>query len=321
MRNAEPYWYLASYPKSGNTWCRAFISELHRLAGLDQPGDNADPHSRGRELRLNRDLTTGSIMSSRHGLDDQLGVDSSDLRWAEIDPLRGRVGHVRALYAESLRYHKVHDAFTSPDSGGQPVVPVEGCRGAVVLVRHPADVAVSLSHFFAWNMERSLAFLLDREAALCRSSQRGGEQVRQYLGTWEGHVRSWVDQRQIPVLLLRFEDLLTQPNTAFARLARFLALPAEEGLLAQAVANTRFEKLRAKEEEEAGFCERPQGCARFFRSGRSGEGQEQLSGDQLAELRAAFAVTLCQLGYGHEATRDGALPRLEDNPSHRFNDT
>ena len=35
MSVQEPYWYLASYPKSGNTWCRVFITELRRLAGFD----------------------------------------------------------------------------------------------------------------------------------------------------------------------------------------------------------------------------------------------------------------------------------------------
>jgi hypothetical protein len=299
MREQEPYWYLASYPKSGNTWCRVFITELRRLAGLDSAEATAAAEGEERELRLNRDLATGSIMSSRHWLDDQLGIDSSDLRWEELDKLRGRVGHQRELFAGCLRYHKVHDAFVSPDSGGRPVVPVEGCRGAVVVVRHPADVAVSLSHFFSWPLERCVAFLLDEQAGLCRSSKRGGQQVRQFMGTWANHVHSWVDQDQIPVLLLRYEDLLAQPEGQFSRLASFLALPDGQALIAEAVANTRFDKLKAKEEEEGGFHERPQGCERFFRSGRSGEGYETLSDAQLQRLQQAFWPLLERLGYAN----------------------
>jgi hypothetical protein len=304
MREQEPYWYLASYPKSGNTWCRVFITELRRLAGFDSAEATAAAEGEERELRLNRDLATGSIMSSRHWLDDQLGIDSSDLRWEELDKLRGRVGHQREVFAECLRYHKVHDAFVSPDSGGRPVVPVAGCRGAVVVVRHPADVAVSLSHFFSWPLERCVAFLLDEQAGLCRSSKRGGQQVRQFMGTWANHVHSWVDQDQIPVLLLRYEDLLAQPEGQFSRLAEFLELPAESGLIAAAAANTRFEKLRAKEAEEGGFHERPEGCERFFRSGRSGEGREQLSAEQLNQLEIAFSSTLKRFAYRSSAQVD-----------------
>ena len=298
MTTSESYWYLASYPKSGNTWCRVFITELRRLAGLDNTDVTAAAHAEEQKLRLNRDLATGSIVSSRYWLDDQLGIDSSDLSWPELDRVRGRVGYQRALYAECLGYHKVHDAFVSLDSVGRPVVPVEDCRGAVVVIRHPADVAVSLSHFFSWDLDRCVAFLLDEQAGLCRSSKRGGQQVRQHMGTWANHVLSWVDQRQIPVLLLRFEDLLAQPEEHFFQLARFLDLPNEAALIRQAVINTRFETLRAKEDEEGGFHERPDGCERFFRSGRSGEGQEQLSTEHLAQLEQAFSSTLKRFGYG-----------------------
>jgi aryl sulfotransferase len=302
MSTVEPYWYLASYPKSGNTWCRVFITELRRLAGLDSEEATAAAEESERELRLNRDLATGSIVSSRHWLDDQLGIDSSDLHWSELDKVRGRVGHQRALYSECLRYHKVHDAFVSGDSGGRPVVPVEHCRGAVAVIRHPADVAVSLSHFFSWDLERCVEFLLNDHAALCRSSKRGGQQVRQFMGSWANHVQSWVDQQAIPVLLLRYEDLLIEPQVHFSRLAGFLDLPKDEDLIAQAVANTRFEKLKAKEEQEGGFRERPDGCERFFRSGRSGEGRDQLSPEQLQRLEAAFAETLQRFGYDLEGS-------------------
>jgi hypothetical protein len=177
------------------------------------------------------------------------------------------------------------------------VVPVEGCRGAVVVIRHPADVAVSLSHFFSWPLERCVAFLLDEQAGLCRSSKRGGQQVRQFMGTWANHVHSWLDQQQIPVLLLRYEDLLAEPQLQFSQLARFLELPAEPELIGEAVANTSFQTLRAKEEEEGGFHERPDGCERFFRSGRSGEGREQLTLEQLSALEAAFEQTLRRFTY------------------------
>jgi len=43
MSERVPYWYLASYPQSGNTWCREFITELRRLAGLDSRGPRPPP--------------------------------------------------------------------------------------------------------------------------------------------------------------------------------------------------------------------------------------------------------------------------------------
>ena len=142
-----------------------------------------------------------------------------------------------------------------------------------------------------------MAFLLDDQAALSRSRHSGGDQVRQFLGTWAGHGASWLDQRRIPLLVLRYEDLLDDPEAHFCRLAQFLRLPEDPALIAAAVARTRFESLRAKEEEEGGFPERPPGCGRFFRSGRCGEGRERLTGDQLRRLGDTFAEMLHRFGY------------------------
>lgn len=292
----EPYWYLASYPKSGNTWCRVFIAELRRLAGLEREGDTKATEAKEQELRLNRDVVTGSIVSSRYWLDDQLGIDTSDLRVDELERVRGRVGYQLALYSESIRYHKVHDAFFTPSSG-QPVVCTEGCGGVVYVMRHPADVAVSMSHFFGWDLERSVAFLLNKEASMGQSNKGGGNQVRQYLGRWDNHVASWCKQTLLPVLILRYEDLLVDPEVHFQRLASFVGLPDKPELIAEAVDNTSFEKLRAKEETEGGFHERPSGCERFFRSGKSGEGRKRLNQEQFQLLETSFSATLENYGY------------------------
>ena len=66
MNAPEPYWYVASYPKSGNTWCRLFITEIRRLAGLDSAEATAAAQQEEQELRLNCDLDTDSIVSSHH---------------------------------------------------------------------------------------------------------------------------------------------------------------------------------------------------------------------------------------------------------------
>lgn len=291
MANSNAYWYLASYPKSGNTWCRVFITELMRLSGSSS--GETDPQ----ELNLNWDLNTGAIASSRLWLDDQLGVNSCDLGFAELDPLRGAAGGSAWLFAEGERYHKVHDAFRSLDSRGRPVVSLEGCHGAVVILRHPEDVAVSLSHFYGWSLQRCVAFLLDPEAALVPDDRHGGQQVRQHMGRWDQHVMSWVDQQLLPVLVIRYEDMLTKGPETFGALAAFLQLPTDGDLVEQALANTSIGRLKALEEEVGEFVEKPQGCERFFRSGRSGEGAEQLSLEQREQLAAGLAATMERFGY------------------------
>ena len=281
------YWYLASYPKSGNTWCRVFITELQRLAAESEP----------QELNLNRDIETGAIASSRHWLDDQLGVNSCDLSFAELDPLRGQAGESAWLFAEGERFHKVHDAFKSPDSRGRPVVSTAGCRGVVYILRHPEDVVVSLSHFFSWPLERCVDYLLDPTAALVPGERHGGHQVRQHMGRWDQHVLSWADQSELPVLIMRYEDMLAKGAETFMALAQFLGLATEPALVEQALANTTIDKLKKLEEQVGGFVEKPEGCERFFRSGRTGEGAEQLSMEQRRRLAKGLAEVMQRFDY------------------------
>ena len=284
----QGYWYLASYPKSGNTWCRVFITELLRLAGEVAPA----------ELDLNKDIETGAIASSRLWLDDQLGINSCDLSFAELDAVRGQAGASSWLFAEGERFHKVHDAFKSPDSRGRPVVSTQGCRGVVYIMRHPEDVAVSLSHFFSWPLERCVSFLLDPSAALVPSDRIGGNQVRQHMGRWDNHVLSWADQQQLPVLVLRYEDMLANGPSSFEGLAQFLQLPADQNLVNQALANTSIDRLQKLEEELGGFMEKPKGCKRFFRSGRTGEGAELLSIAQRSLLNSELREVMQRFDYG-----------------------
>ncbi len=295
--NQQAYWYLASYPKSGNTWCRVFITELQRLAALQEL----------EQFNLNRDLQTGTIASSRHWLDDQLGINSCDLSFAELDPIRGRAGESALLYSAGERFHKVHDAFVSPDSKGRSVVNTQGCQGAVYILRHPEDVVVSLSHFFSWELERCVESLVDSQAALVQSDRHGGNQVRQHMGRWDQHVHSWLDQKQIPVLAIRYEDMLANGVKTFTALAQFLGLPDEAHLIETAISNTSIDRLKKMEDEVGGFVEKPKGCERFFRSGRTGEGAEQLTLVQRKKLASQLKSGMVRFGYeGPECASAGS---------------
>lgn len=288
MRSSDSgYWYLASYPKSGNTWCRVFISELQRLSG----GATSD------QLNLNRDINTGVIASSRHWLSDQLGVNTCDLSFSELDPLRGKAGESNLLFAESERFHKVHDAFTSPDSRSRPVVSLENCKGVVYISRHPEDVAVSLSHFYDWDLPRCVESLIDPSAALVPGDNSGNHQVRQHMGRWDQHVISWLDQTNLPVLSIRYEDMLANGLETFTSLAEFLDLPRSQELIEMSIKNTSIDNLRKLESEVGGFRERPKTCKEFFRSGRSGEGAEKLTIDQRLRLFSVLKKTMERLGY------------------------
>lgn len=288
---SRQFFYIASYPKSGNTWCRAFVSQLLQLENKRSSTD------KDHELNLNLDIETGRIASARILIDDQLGVNSCDLSYAEVDLLRGDIGCRSWPFDEGKKFHKMHDAFYSPDSRGRPVASIRNCSGVIYILRHPEDITVSMSHYFTWPIERCVDFMLNPAATIGKPEWIGGQQVRQYLGRWDQHVLSWTQQQLIPVLIVRYEDMLANGAETFQEIASFLRLPSDSEKVREALERISMTRLQEMERKLGGFREKPKNCERFFRSGRSGEGALRLTKEDRQRLSECFAEVMKTHGY------------------------
>lgn len=200
------YW-LASYPKSGSTWFRAFVQNLR--ADGETPVD------------IN-EIQTGLIAGARGWIDDVLGFDTADLTDEEVDRLRPHVYRWSAREGD-IGYHKIHDAYTRlPD--GEPLASREGTLGALYIVRNPLDVVASFANHMGCTIDEAIAKMGDPNFQMAR---RGGlfHQARQRLLSWSGHVASWIDSPELRREVVRYEDMLFRPRDTFTRAARFLELP------------------------------------------------------------------------------------------------
>lgn len=269
--------WLASYPKSGNTWLRAVTS-----AWLT-----------GKPARL--DALMADSIAARADFDDAIGIPSSDLLSEEVAVLRPRV--VEQLAAESAGplVRKIHDGlYPGPD--GEPVVPAAATRGAIYIVRDPRDVAVSLGHHFARPVEWAVDRLADGGYTLASSTRSPAVQLAQHLGTWSQHVMSWVGDPPFPVHVVRYEDCVEDPVRAFSAALRFSGLgDVSDRDVARAVEGARFERLRDQEATH-GFSERAS-AAPFFRSGRPGGWRDEMSGEAAARIEAAHGGVMRRFGY------------------------
>jgi len=287
----EPYWFLVSYPKSGNTWCRIFLSDLHNLIAVNKG------LIKEYELNLKTDLRTGEIISKRNWLDDQLGFDSSDLDFNELDNLRGKIEYNKTLYSEYRRYYKVHDSFYTYSNNQKSIVNYKNCSGIVYLIRNPFDITISLSNFFNWSIDECIDFITDEKASLCNYEKKCDEQVRQFLGDWDYHVNSWINQNKIPKLIIKYEDLLENPFFHFKSLVKFLNIQVKDNLINQAISNSEFKNLQNKEKSEGGFLETTEYSSQFFRLGKSGEGIKKLNDAQIERIVKKFSQTLKNFDY------------------------
>jgi aryl sulfotransferase len=283
MSRGGLYW-IASYPKSGNTWMRAFIQNLR--------GDPAVPAS------IN-EINVGRLASSREWLDDLLGVPTADLHQDEIASLRRHANDWMAHEAAEPDYCKIHDACER-DAQGQPRLGA-AARGALYIVRNPLDVVASAANHWACSLDVAIDRMNDDDALFAVSRCVQAQQVPQSLSSWSSHVLGWVDAPPCPLLALRYEDLLDTPQAAFGRAAAFLGLPCDAARIERAWHHCRFEELAAQE-AAGGFRERGRGD-RFFRRGRAGGWRDELDAAQVARIVARHAVVMRRFGY---LDRDGS---------------
>jgi aryl sulfotransferase len=280
---APGIWWLASYPKSGNTWLRAVLWVLIT----------------GKPMDISRLAFLGGFAASRPLFDEVLGIDSVALSYDQVANLRPRVFESWAATTPRQLYCKVHDACHRTPAG-EPLFPAAATRGAVYVVRDPRAVAVSLAHYMAKPADEAIAFMDDAAAVSGGSTRRLSSHLRQNLLRWSDHVVSWLGA-PFPVHLLRYEDMQADPHAAFCAAAAFLGLPCDRAKIAAAVEAAAFLRLQAQE-RALGFIEKPRQAAAFFREGRVDGWRQALTPEQAARVVAAHGAVMRRLGYDTTVT-------------------
>lgn len=275
--------WLASYPKSGNTWCRIFLENL--LQGEENPAD------------INQLLIQPE--ARRRIAEEVVGVDTSLLSVGEINELMPQVYQHWSDQAKTLVYLKTHHAYTClPD--GLPLIPTSASFGAVYLVRNPLDVVVSFAHHRNGSVSDAIDKLNNPDYCIGNESDRYLFLFHQKLLSWNQHVTSWLDNPSIKTLVIKYEDMKLKPLETFRTLAEFCQLYTSEAKLELAIENSSFTKVKGQE-KESGFREKKPGSSSFFRKGEVGSWREKLSPKQVHEVIQHHGKVMKRLGYLDDA--------------------
>lgn len=272
--------WIASYPRSGNTWTRAFITTLFNI--LKNPDfEDVDIN----EIEEGRAVENAAALYPRF-----LGKPAIAATQKEIAAARPWVQAALVESAGRLIYLKTH--YAKGLDHGTPQINMSVTLGAVYLVRNPLDVAISYAAFGDMSVNDIIATM----ATPGWSPTTTPEKVRGIVGSWSQHVESWTQRAHPAVLVMRYEDLVAKPERSFAQIARHLRTRPDKAQLRRAIALTSFDRLRSKE-DESGFKERPDTAERFFRAGKVGQWREILTEEQVARVVAAHKPLMRRFGY------------------------
>ncbi|MCP5105265.1 MAG: sulfotransferase domain-containing protein [bacterium] len=274
--------WLASYPKSGNTWFRIFLTNLQ--SDRDEPAD------------INR-LERTPIASTRNIFDEAVGINAADLSHDEVDRLRPAVYRYLSDQAEDIRFLKIHDAYSYVDDCPDiPLIPADVTRGVVYMIRNPLDVAVSFAHHSHITIDHAIRRLANENA--CFSNRPGSLniQLRQRLFSWSGHVLSWTEAPGLHVYVMRYEDMKHSPLETFTAAVDFVGLDYSPHRIEKALKFSDISEMQ-RQEKENGFREKPVKCDVFFRKGDTGSWKELLSPLQVQTVLEDHYDMMQRFGY------------------------
>ncbi|MEM7188204.1 MAG: sulfotransferase domain-containing protein [Pseudomonadota bacterium] len=268
--------WLASYPKSGNTWLRAFLANY--IFNLPEP------------VPVNQ--------LSRLGLGDSNTLAHTRAAGGKFDPtnprdtvrVRRKMLDIVVSNGADLNLMKTHNQLTK--AFGVDLFPRHQTKGAVYVIRDPRDMAVSYASHHGMSLDETVHRLNHPQNATTGNQQN----VHQFLGRWSDHVNSWARAKGFKVLIIRYEDMLATPETVFTDVVKAVGLDVEEERLEKSIRFSSFKQLQSQE-EKSGFVENSPHQKSFFRSGQSGGWRESLGDERAAQIEADHAKVMRRFGY------------------------
>jgi hypothetical protein len=269
--------WIASYPRSGNTWLRFLV--VNCLVD----------HQFDWETAMNCFAFELYYYLSKMRTDGWTEHQTLEVLRSVVrnQPTREHIG--------DRVYLKTHNAWTPEHPFGRYA------DRALLIVRDPRDVLLSAVNFHKLTRDADA----DPVAYAHRYIEHGSDPawINAGYGTWYDHYRSWTAQADFPVHVVRYETLKTDPVPALLQLCDFLGFEVSQADAERAVERTALAKLQDVERKaraDGSFGGLNEGY-QFFNTGQSGQSLDDLEPglDDLFEQK--FASGLAELGYARSA--------------------
>ena len=192
--------WLASYPKSGNTWLRSMIASYFYTKDGEfnfEVLDNIDQFPTFTYFENYKDKFDKPKSTAKYWLDAQVKINED----------------------KKIKFFKTHNAFCKVNNS--LFTDQKNTLGAIYIVRDPRNIVTSIANHYDKNIQDALEFMKDEERCLLYKNRE------RYLGfvalfSWILHQKSWVQNKQFPTLIIKYEDMQTQTFKVFEKVINFI---------------------------------------------------------------------------------------------------
>ncbi|MDP2498404.1 MAG: sulfotransferase domain-containing protein [Candidatus Palauibacterales bacterium] len=279
--------FVASYPKSGNTWVRMLIGTyLYNAEG-----------------KFTRTKTSDTNTTPFHNVSpvplDRLGFEQQmQLRPAAMLQL------ARPPRATLVKSHDAAVIFK-----GMAQFAPQFTDRVICVVRDPKDVAPSLADHIGVSIEEAVEKMDEQGFRL-----KGDNNLAHFTSSWSINVKSWLEYDQAPTHFVRYRDLHADTEGELTAILEFLGFEdIDPEAVRRSVEENRFENVR-KEEEESGFSEQSDSQDRFFRKGKTGSWREDVPEHLARRIEIDHGAMMRELGYDLALVDEPAPFAADDAP-------
>ena len=274
--------WIASYPKSGNTYLRSFISSYYfsKKGKFDF------------DLLLNI-LQFPSVKFVKKKINSE---SEASQNWI--------YNQQQFFSGDKIHFLKTHSSLNQYK--GNSFTTKNLSLGAIYIVRDPRNIITSMTHHYSLNYEQSYLKLINEKQTLLEKSLDGDYSNFTFLGSWSNHYKSWKNTNEFNTLFIRYEDLENHKLDTFRKIVNFVNTlkkdnsSINEKKLINSANSTNFSNLKNKEKNE-GFEESPYSKSgekkSFFNLGFNNRWQKILPKNIILKLNNTFQNDLNDLGY------------------------
>ena len=273
--------WLASYPKSGNTWMWLFIKSYF------------NPPKKKFSLNYHKD---DPIMLEP--FPDERMFDKLKINYENFFDLSKNWVNLQSLINlnNKTNYLKTHNAMCTINN--HKFTNIQNTLGAIYIVRDPRDVLISYSSYMEKSLDETLKFMLNKE-----TYEVGEFKKKIYnktlLGSWSDHYNSWKNYKSREIIIIKYEDMVNSASSTFLKvltyLSKIIKIDVDHTKMHKAIEETSFKNLKSLEINE-GF-KTNLSKNEFFRKGVVGDWREKLNKEHVKKIEKAFEAEMIELGY------------------------
>lgn len=273
--------WLASYPKSGNTWVRALLSSYLFEKYYTQ---NEDIFTK---MKL---ISSFPVASAFEKI-----VDKELIKKNKLEAFKYFIKAQERINKDpKLHIIKTHNFCGS--TNGYEFTNKENTIGSIYIVRDPRSVAVSYASFANISLEKSVELMMNENRIGYNNKYYPEARL-----SWKTHFLSWLNS-PYSKLLIKYEDMLKDTHTILKSSLTFIntlinnKIGIDESKILKVVEECRFDNLKNLE-NKIGFGEKKIDSTNFFRKGTKSEWQKVLPQKLINKIEDHFSSEMKKLNY------------------------